>query len=229
MPKRISVFVSYAHEDDALRQKLHKHLSELTQEDFIVIWYDREIPPGADWQHEIDVHLNEAHIILLLVSSDFLASQYCHGIEVKRALERNDAGEARVIPIILRHVLWKRTPIGKLQTLPRDGKPVKSWQDEDEALLNVAEGIERAVSELLALQWYRDGDALCESGQYEEALAAFEQAIKEALAALEENARLDSEHAKFYRRKGDALWGLHRFEDALVAFERAITLDPKNV
>src|SRR5437016_4251919 len=140
MQQRIKVFVSYAHEDDALRQKLQNHLSDLTQEDFIVLWHDREISPGADWQHEIDVHLNDAHIILLLISADFLASQYCRGIEVKRALERHADGEARVIPIILRHVLWKRTPIRELKALPKDGKPVRSWQDEDEALLNVAEG-----------------------------------------------------------------------------------------
>src|SRR5204863_394545 len=94
------------------------------------------------------------------------------------ALERHAVGEARVIPILLRHVLLKRTPIRELKALPKDGKPVRSWQDEDEALLNVAEGIEKAVSELLALQWYREGDALCESRQFEEAFSAHEQALR---------------------------------------------------
>src|SRR5437588_4771006 len=98
----VSIFYSYAREDEALRNKLEKHLSLLQRQGSIVTWYDRQIIPGTDWAHDIDSHLNQASIILLLISPDFLASDYCYNIEMQRALERHKVGEARVIPIILR-------------------------------------------------------------------------------------------------------------------------------
>ena len=96
---------------------------------------------------EISHHLNDAQIILLLVSPDFMASEYCYGIEMQRALERHHSREARVIPIILRHVYW-RGILGNLQALPTDAKPVKSWLDIDEALFDVTEGIRKVVKEV---------------------------------------------------------------------------------
>jgi hypothetical protein len=90
-----------------------------------------------------------AHIVLLLVSADFLASNYCYDIEVTRAMARHEAGEARVIPIILRPVDWQSAPFGQLQALPKDGRPVRSWPDPDEAFLDIALGI-RSVAEGLA-------------------------------------------------------------------------------
>ena len=146
--KAIEIFYSYAHEDEALRNELNKHLSVLKQQGLITDWYDRNISAGTKWEQEIDIHLNTAHIILLLVSPDFLASHYCSSVEMKRAMERHEAGEARVIPIILREVDWKGAPFDKLQVLPTNGKPVKSGRNCDKAFLDVAQGIRKAVEEL---------------------------------------------------------------------------------
>jgi hypothetical protein len=88
-------------------------------------WHDRKITAGSEWKGQIDQHLNTAGVILLLVSADFVNSDYCYDIEMKRALERHDKGEARVIPVILRPVgSWQDALFGKLQALPKDGKPV---------------------------------------------------------------------------------------------------------
>jgi hypothetical protein len=142
------LFYSYAHEDEELRQKLEKHLSFLKRQDLITGWHDRNISAGTDWAHEIDMHLNMADIILLLVSVDFLASDYCYSIEMERAFERYKSGEARVIPIILRPVELSGTPLSRLQALPTDGKPIKQWADIDEAFVNVSQGIQKVVAEL---------------------------------------------------------------------------------
>ena len=148
--KVVEIFYSYAHEDERLRKQLETHLSLLKQEGLITGWYDREIRAGVEWAHEIEAHLTSAHIILLLVSPDFMASDYCYSIEMKRALERHDAKEARIIPIILRPTDWKRAPFSKLQVLPSNSRPISRWSDRDEAFLNVAQDIRKAVDELNA-------------------------------------------------------------------------------
>ena len=81
--------------------------SILKRQDIITAWYDREISAGTEWEGSIDAHLNTAHVILLLISADFLASDYCYDIELTRAMERHAVGDARVIPVILRDVDWE--------------------------------------------------------------------------------------------------------------------------
>jgi TIR domain len=132
--------------NEALRDELAKHLHLLERQGISVGWYDRQISAGSEWAGAIDSHLETAHIILLLVSADFLASKYCYDIEVQRAMERHKAGEAHVIPVILRAVDWHSAPFGTLQALPKDGRPVTSWPNRDEAFLHIALGI-RAVAE----------------------------------------------------------------------------------
>src|SRR5438105_15040382 len=94
----VEVFCCYSHEDEKWLQRLETHLSLLQRQGLISLWHDRLIVPGADWAKTIDTHLETASVILLLVSADFLASNYCYGVEMKRALERQEAGEARVVP-----------------------------------------------------------------------------------------------------------------------------------
>src|SRR5438309_613240 len=139
----VEIFYCYTHKDEALLSKLKTHLKPLQREGLIETWYDRNISAGAEWERDISEHLNTAQIILLLVSPDFMDSDYCYGIEMKRAMERHDRGEARVIPVILRPVYWQGEPLGKLQALPTDGKPVMSalWHNVDEAFLDVTQGI----------------------------------------------------------------------------------------
>ena len=144
----LSVFISYAHEDEPLRQRLEAHLSMLRRQRLIADWYDRQILAGDEWATDIDQHLETASIILLLISSDFLASNYCYDIEMKRALERDRQGEARVIPIILRPCDWRTSPFARLQCLPNDGKAVTTWQNSDEAFLTIAEGLRRIIGQL---------------------------------------------------------------------------------
>jgi NACHT domain/TIR domain len=147
----MSVFYSYAHGDEALRNELEKHLSALQRQGFITGWHDRKIVPGTDWAQAIDFHLNEVSIILLLISPDFLASDYCYGIEMKHALERHAAQKARVIPILLRPVDWKGAPFAHLQVLPTNTKAITTWRNRDSAFTNVVEGIRRAIEEVVRL------------------------------------------------------------------------------
>jgi hypothetical protein len=142
----VEVFFSYAHRDGDLRDELAKHLRLLERQRIIAGWHDRRIPAGGEWAGEIDTHLQTARIILLLVSADFLASNYCYDIEVQQAMARHEAGDACVIPIILRPVDWHSALFGKLQALPKDGRPVTSWPNRDEAFLDIARGI-RLVAE----------------------------------------------------------------------------------
>jgi len=144
------VFASYSHGDEALHDELAKHLKPLEREGVIRPWHDRKISAGRELWTAIDNVLENADIILLLISPDFVASDYCWSREMKRAMERHESGEARVIPVILRPVDWHKTPFGKLLALPTDGKPVVSWDSNDDGLLDIAKGIRRVAEELRA-------------------------------------------------------------------------------
>ena len=109
------VFISYAHEDRVLRDKLETHLSVLQNQGLINLWYDGHIIAGTEWEKQIMHHLRTDKIILLLISADFMASKFCYSIELKEAIERHEANDARVIPIILRPTYWKGAPFAKLQ------------------------------------------------------------------------------------------------------------------
>ncbi|MEO1522876.1 MAG: COR domain-containing protein, partial [Cyanobacteria bacterium J06633_2] len=141
----LRLFYSYSHKDETLRDQLDTHLKILERQTLIQPWHDRRIDPGMDWANQIDDNLARADIILLLISADFIASDYCYEIELRQAMERHHSGEAQVIPIILRSADWKGTPFRKLQALPTNGKPVTKWNDPDEAWLDVEQGIKRVV------------------------------------------------------------------------------------
>jgi predicted alpha/beta hydrolase family esterase len=147
----IEVFFSYDRKDEKLRDELEKHLTILKRQGVITAWHNRKIGAGKEWQNEVDTHLNTASVILLLISADFITSDYCWDVEVRRAMERHEAKEARVIPVILRSTDdWENAPFGKLKPLPTDGKPVSAWGNRDKAFCSVAQGIREAVKELAA-------------------------------------------------------------------------------
>src|SRR5581483_68932 len=158
--KILKVFYCYAHRDKVWRDALERHLEPMRRLHQIITWYDRHIEAGVEWKKEIEAHLNTSNIILILVSHNFLYSDYCYGIEMQRALERHKAGEARVIPIILRPAEWKETPLGELQALPTNGKPITSWRNRDEAFQDIAREIHNVVRTLLAQPQNRSGSAL---------------------------------------------------------------------
>ncbi len=146
---KLKVFYSYSHKDEHLRDQLESHLSLLKRQGFIEQWHDRKIGAGNDWKGVIDENLEKADIVLLLVSSDFLASDYCFDIELNRAMDRHEKGQARVVPIILRACDWTDSPFGGLQALPKDGKAISSWSNIDEAFTDVAKGLRQVVKQVM--------------------------------------------------------------------------------
>lgn len=159
-----SVFFSYSHADEQMRDQIEKQLSMLKRQGVIETWHDRRIPAGQNIDHAIDEHINRDDIILLLVSADFIASDYCYAIEMTRALERHHAGEAVVIPVILRACDWHYAPFGKLNAVPRDGKPISQWPDVDDALLQVAKAVREAATRLGASENHRTPPATRATG-----------------------------------------------------------------
>lgn len=143
----LRMFYSYSHKDEALRDELEVRLKLLQRQNLIQPWHDRRIIPGADWKQELDTNLEQADIVLLLVSPDFIHSDYCYEIEMKRAIERHDAGEALVLPILLRPVNWNELSFKQLQALPTNFKPVTKWADPDDAWLNIEKGIREAITQ----------------------------------------------------------------------------------
>jgi len=148
----IRLFYSYSHKDEEFREELETHLSLLRRQGIIQEWHDRQIGAGQEWADAIDENLEAANVVLLLISADFLASHYSYDKEMKRALEKHEAGEACVIPIIVRPVDWAGASFGKLQALPKNAKAVTSWSNRDEAWVDVARGIRKAVEELRQIQ-----------------------------------------------------------------------------
>jgi len=130
------VFISYSHRDEELRDELEVQLAMLQRQGLVDIWHDRRLLPGDHLDWTISNELDQVDIILLLVSPDFIASDYCYKIEKGRALERHKAGTARLISIILRPCDWTETELSDFLVTPRDGRPVTLWPNRDEAFLD---------------------------------------------------------------------------------------------
>jgi hypothetical protein len=148
MPKQLHLFLSYAHEDEAMKNQLDKHLVMLKRSGKVQVWQDRQIMAGQEWDTVILNELQEADIILLLISVDFNNSQYIWDKELKIAIERHDAGTARVIPIVLRPCEWSEMPYGKLQALPTGAVPVSTFENPDLAYTEIAKQIRGVVDYL---------------------------------------------------------------------------------
>lgn len=142
----MKAFISYSHRDAASLERLHKHMSMLRREGEIDDWYDREILAGGDIDNEIAAQLDTCELFLPLVSADFIASDYCYEKEMQRAIERHEAGEIRVVPIIVQPCDWQSSPLGRLKAVPKDGKPVSEWTNEDTAFLDVVTELRRIVN-----------------------------------------------------------------------------------
>jgi DNA-directed RNA polymerase subunit M/transcription elongation factor TFIIS len=150
---QVEIFICCARKDRPFLGKLKKHLTLLQRQGHIVLWHDGDISAGKEWESEIEKYLDAAQIILLLISPNFMASDYCYRKEVEKAMQRYKYGEVRVIPILLRWVHWKDAPFGKLQSLPLNAKPVtdKHWHSQDEAFYEVTMGIQKVIDELNSL------------------------------------------------------------------------------
>lgn len=145
------LFLSYAHEDEPFRRELEKHLAGLRREKLVEEWHDRLIMAGDDWDGEINAKLDAAHIILLLISPDFMASRYIDEVEVKRAMHRYEMGTATVIPVLIRPTEWQGAPFSKLQAVPTDAVPITEWKDQDAAFVNVVRHLRDVCREVSAI------------------------------------------------------------------------------
>jgi hypothetical protein len=144
----IKVFFVYSHNDETYRNELEKHLAILKRDGLIETWHDRRILAGADLDKEIDQNLVESNLILLMVSPDFLASDYCYSKEMQKALKMKSDGVANVIPIILEHCDWKNTPLKNLLACPQDGKPISEYPNPNKAFNEITNEIRRVITEI---------------------------------------------------------------------------------
>src|SRR5437588_2212501 len=255
MVSTIEIFCCYAREDQELLRNLKKHLMPLQRQALITIWSDTDINAGATWEEEINKHLTTAHIILLLVSPDFMDSEYCYSKEMKQAMQRHERGEARVIPIILRPTYWKGAPFDKLQALPTDAKPLtdQRWHTIDDALYDVAEQISTVVRNLRIQHYIAEADHLYQDHRYEEALVIYDKVIalfpenafallgkgetllalkryQESLDMLDKAIQVDPKvaSAHFHQSRAQALCNLQRYEESLAAYDKALGINPQN-
>lgn len=139
------IFISYAHKDEPYKEELIEHMSGLRRAGIINEWNDRKIVAGQNWEEEISSSLTSSNIILFLISASFMNSDYCMGVEVKTALEMHERGEAQLIPIVIRAVDWSDSEISKIQGLPKDARPISSWENADEAWLDVISGLKNHI------------------------------------------------------------------------------------
>ncbi|HEU5381650.1 MAG TPA: toll/interleukin-1 receptor domain-containing protein [Ktedonobacteraceae bacterium] len=145
----VRVFCGYAHEDRALFQHLKEALAVLIRQEAMSVWHYGDLLPGAQWESEIERELNISDIILLLISSAFMASDYCWSKEMQWAIARHATGEARVIPILLKPTpAWETTPLGALQALPTDARPITTWSNQDEALADIVCGLRKVMKKI---------------------------------------------------------------------------------
>ncbi|GCE20752.1 toll/interleukin-1 receptor domain-containing protein [Dictyobacter kobayashii] len=246
----LKLFYCYAREDKVFRDDLDRHLSGLKREGLLTTWHDLMITAGEEWEDAINTHLNEADIIALLISPHFMASDYCYGKEMARALQRHERGEARVMPILIRPVDWTNAPFSKINLLPSNAIAVTRWEDRDSAFEDAGRGIRAVVEKLVerfkqkelqnskkqaTLIQYNENLALCEEAIRNDPTDAVAHGAKgyvlveldrmqEALDPLDEAIRLDPTYASAYFNKGKALAVLGRLDEALVTLNKSIRL-----
>ena len=146
---KVSIFISYAHADEDLKNELDKHLTGLKRSKKIETWNDRQLIAGQEWDEVIKTELERSDIILLLISIDFIASQYIWDKELATAMKRHEEGTARVVPIILKNCLWQEMPFAKLQALPRNAKPVTSYAIDDDAYTEISVSLNQLVNSMI--------------------------------------------------------------------------------
>ena len=217
----LRLFLSYSHRDEELCERFLVHLSQLQRDGLIEAWHDRRITASTEWGDAIDDHLNSAHIIILLVSADFLASDYCNDIEMTRALELSQKGEARVVAVILKPCDWETSRFARLQALPKGGKPVVDWRTEDHGFLDAVKGLRQLIIEL------------CGRGPVR--VQVLQATIRRhpwrwvgglvLTAALLASSWLWSSSQR-YLKQGTDLLNLGLYPDAQAALQRAKTLNP---
>lgn len=231
----VEVFYSYSHKDAKLRDALETHLALLKRQAVITSWSDRKIGAGDEWRGDIAQHLQTARVILLLISANFLASDYCVDVEMRQAMDRHAAGHAIVIPIYLQPCDWQGMPFGELQGLPPGAKPVTRWANRQEAFASIAKGLRAVIEQLPRLssrpaktasrdagRYYTRGIEHLQNREYDRAISAFDRAL-----ALEPRSGSPWVAWEYYHR-GLAQYYRGERNSALADWNRTIELDARN-
>src|SRR5581483_1552661 len=253
----IKIFCCCVHEnsqDQQLLQKLIKHLTPLKWHYPIEISSEKDIHGGDELERKLHKYLNEAHIILLLISPDFLASRDHYDIQSGIAMQRHEKGDVCVIPIILRRCGWKKAKFHKLEALPKNGEPAVNWSNEDDAFANIAEDMDFIVKETCIKLLLNEADNLYGNGRFQEALFHYEQAISQqqskvaaylgklkTLVALQKyddcldmfetvkSLNLSIANISYYREKASILKQFDRFDECLATYDEALQIEPENL
>jgi WD40 repeat protein len=251
MSAPVEIFCCYAREDQQMLEHLKKHLMPLQRSGLIHIWSDTNLNAGQEWEKELHLHLESADIILLLISPDFISSEYCYSTEMKRAIERHDQGSAHVIPILLRSTFWRNAPFAKLQIVPTNAKPVKGWSDHDEAFHDITIHVNQIVTQLQTRRTLDEAHTHENAQRYKDALGCYEQILSlesqngpalfsrartlyhlgeidasiEAFTLAEQTAPAAGDISS-YLCKADALQQRERYAESLTIYDQALHLDP---
>ncbi|MFM9949507.1 MAG: SUMF1/EgtB/PvdO family nonheme iron enzyme [Saprospiraceae bacterium] len=236
MSKVVEIFIAYARKDSEYLGELRTHLAPLERSHRVKVWYDGKIEPGAVWEEAIKKHLHSSDIILLLVSADAIASDYFYDKELSDALKRHRAGEASVVPLIVRPCTWRATPLADLQAIPQNGRPVTDWPVRDNAYADAVESLWKMVERL---NEHRKEQAETERRQQSETEAARIASKRRQREAAEEKKRLETERrqreaderlAKLERYKAEAKKNLNRRDWLLAssAAQAALQIAPED-
>jgi hypothetical protein len=139
-------FISYSHADEKIREKLHTHLAILRREGEIEAWQDQEILAGANLNRTISLALSSSQLFIAIVSPDYLNSNYCYEKEFQQAQELQTAGKMIIVPIIAEHCDWLNSPFREMKAVPKDGKPISDWTNDNAAYLNIISELRRVLN-----------------------------------------------------------------------------------
>ncbi len=157
-PAQVTLFLSYAHDDEKYVEELRKRLRPMERNGTLRTWYDRKLTAGERWKDEILRELKSADIVVCQLSPDFLDSDFCVLTELDEAVKRQESGEAAMVAYVLRVCGWKDEPrLAPFQLLPRDGKELRGWKDKDKFWQAVADGIKEVTRKLQAKRKDRGG------------------------------------------------------------------------
>lgn len=162
--KLVKIFIAYSRKDSSILEELRTHLKILERTQNLELWFDGLIEAGSEWEKSILDNLHNADIVILLISQNFIASDYCYDTEMMEAIRLHEEGKIKVIPIIGKECLWEDTPFSILQALPQEGKPIISstWETPNRPYLQIVNGIKEAVSDILTAR--KRGETNLETG-----------------------------------------------------------------
>jgi len=228
LEKPISIFLSYAKEDKPFKDKLLKHLSSMIRRNQIDIWDDEQIAGGQNWKEEIESKLRTAQVAILLVSADFLASDFINDFEIPILLERGKKGEVSIVPMLIRPVYFQGSELSDFKGLPKSGKPISNWQNEDEAWISVVgdlvEIIEKKEKEILSATPQKQAEKVWDIAKIRMLIGQgnLPQALKELdLIAVQKNDEnftlaLDMIKSRLKRISRSSILGLVSHQDELL-------------